>query len=145
MTKQPFGGWTGNPANTNPDYEKKPAKTVKDWEDGETLLGFWQTDKEYPGDFGPIKYHVLVKAALEKDEVVATDEVVVLRSGAGLANQFKDLEQGQLVEIIYDGKTKNEKSGRFFHKFSSRRADNKFVQEFTQKEEKEETDFSDDE
>lgn len=104
--------------------EKKPAKRVADWKKGEELIGFYLEDKTFPGtEYGPLTYHYFVKAEIKKDQVFTDDEVVALRSGAGLANQLKDLKKGQLVKITYHGKEKNQKTGRSFHKFSCERAD----------------------
>lgn len=105
--------------------EKKPAKRVQDWIKGEELVGFWMEDKIFPGsEYGPCTYHYFIVAEIKKDQIYTNDEVVVLRSGAGLANQLKDLKKGQLVKITFHGKEKNAKTGRSFHKFVCERADN---------------------
>lgn len=108
--------------------DKQPAKAVKDWQVGEKLVAFWQEDKEYDGQYGKILYHYLIKAEInKKGEILTKDEPVTLRSGAGLANQLKGLKAGQLVEITYEGKVKNTKTGQTFHKFTSQVADNVYV------------------
>ena len=108
--------------------DKKPAKAVKDWAVGEKLVAFWQEDRTFDGQYGKILYHYLIKAEInKKGEILTNDEVVVLRSGAGLANQLKGLKAGQLVEITYAGKTKNAKTGQTFHKFTSQVADNVYI------------------
>lgn len=114
---------------------KKPfsdieAKTVEQWKVNEELIGFWQEDKQYESKTygGTVTYHYLVKASIDKKGSITTDdEVVCLRSGAGLGNQLKDLQPGQLVKLTYLGKQKNPKTGMSFHKFSSEVASNFYV------------------
>lgn len=106
--------------------EKVPAKRVADWKAGEELIAFWIEDKTYPGtNYGPCTYHYLIKAEIDKKGNITTnDEMVCLRSGAGLANQLKGLKKGQLVKLVYEGKQRNQKTGMSFHKFTSQVADN---------------------
>jgi len=124
--------FTGFKPREQQQKDKQPAKAVKDWKVGEKLVGFWQQDKEYDGQYGKILYHYLIKAEIDKKgNIVTQDEPVTLRSGAGLANQLKGLKAGQLVEITYEGKVKNIKTGQTFHKFTSQVADNVYVKAVT--------------
>lgn len=107
--------------------DKVPAKKVADWKPGEELVGFWIEDREFDSKMYGTKlvYHYLVKAEIDKKgNILTNDEIVCLRSGAGLANQLKGLKKGQLVKLVYQGKQKNQKTGMFFHKFTSEVADN---------------------
>lgn len=116
-----FKGFNSKPAQT----DKKPAKKVADWKKGEELVGFFMETKTYPGtEFGPVTYHVLVKAEIKGDKIYTDDEVISLRSGAGLANQLTNVTKGQLIKLTYHGKEKNQKTGRSFHKFTCDKADN---------------------
>jgi len=107
-----------------------PAKTVKDWQPGEKLVGFWQQDREFEGQHGKLIYHYLIKAQIDrKGNITTNDEMISLRSGAGLANQLRDLKPGQLIELTYEGRVKNTKSGQMFHKFSSQVAENFYIKQ----------------
>lgn len=119
---QKFAGF--KPKQTS---DKVPAKKVADWKPGEELVAFWLEDKEFDSTMynSKLVYHYLIKAEIDKKgNILTNDEVICLRSGAGLANQLKGLKKGQLIKLVYEGKIKNQKTGMFFHKFSSQVADN---------------------
>lgn len=93
--------------------EKQPAIKASEVKQGEVLIGFIQSSKEYDSSYGtPLIYHLFVKAEIDKKgQVSHNEEVFSLRGTTQLNARLGDLKAGTLVRLECMGKQKSKKEG----------------------------------
>lgn len=107
---------------TGQPKEKKAAKQLSEWSQGDRAVFFYQGTREYPSKYniagskekGVLRYIVTVPAIINKNGTVSsTEEIVTLRSNMALLDRVKDLKPGQLVEVECTGPKESENGYKY--------------------------------